>query len=414
MIDEKFLKTLSILYIENDEKTRNKYKIVFEKLFKKVLIAVDGLEALEKFNKSRENLEQFDVIISEVVLDIIDGIELLVHVRKIDKSIPFIFTSSELKTQSLITSIKEGVSGYFTKPIDIFSLLTKIEESCLKKEKDDFHRVNELEEYLNAINRVAIVRIFDNEGKINYVNDFLLEVSNYNEEELLEQNYDFTYHSDTSKAILSKQWSNLQDSKRWKGKLKHLAKNDSVFYTNTTKLPVINKKNNKKKKFISIDFLTTKEENNKRNYKKKVLYNLQEAKRVYKVAQDKINELELEISKYDTKTDYEDKLEQEKKISSKYYDEIKEFEEKIAKIDEKQRVLTFGINDKIYQISNMTTEMIDVELKAKNKIINVEDEIKIREELIERISNEIASQSIRIHDLEDVLSHRENQLELKK
>lgn len=416
MVDEKFLSTLTLLYVENDENLRNKYKIVFEKLFKKVLIAFDGLEALEKFNDANKKNETIDVIISEISLPLFDGVKLLTHVKKINKNIPFIFTSTDTKTEHLITSIKKGVSDYFTKPIDTFLMLKKVQKSCLKIQNDDkdFDYINELEEYLNTINKVAIVIIFDINGKILYVNDFMIEVSKYLEEELLEQNYNFTCHPDVSKTIFSKQWNQIQDSKKWKGKLKHLAKNDSIFYTNTTIIPVINKEDKKKKKFISINFLTTKEENKKRDYKKKVLYNLQETKRVYQVAQDKIDELRIEISKYGNISKYDDELEKEKKVSAKYYEEIKDFESKIARLDEKHRILTYGVNDKIYQISNMTTDMIDVEFKARNKIKKVEEEIKVREAFIQKISKEIAEQSIRIVDLEDVLEHRDNQLEEKK
>lgn len=416
MVDEKFLATLTILYVENDERTRNRYKLVFEKLFKEVIIGLDGLDALAKFNDSNKNKEKIDVIISEVSLPYFDGIELLTHVKKINKNIPFIFTSTDTKTEHLITSIKKGVSDYFTKPIDVFSMLKQVQVSCLKNQNEnkDFDYVTELEEYLNTINKVAIVLIFDNEGKIHYVNDFLLEVSKYEEEELFEQDYKFTYHSDVSKTILVNQWKQLQNSKKWKGKLKHIGKNNSIFYTNTTIIPVINKNDNKMKKFISINFLTTKEENKKRDYKKKVLYNLQETKRVYKVAQDKIDELKKEISKYGDVSKYENDLEKEKKTSSKYYEEVEDYERKIARLDEKQRILTFGVNDKIYKISNITTEMIDVEFKARNKIKKVEEEIKVREALIEKISNEIVAQSLRIDDLEDVIDHRNSQLEERR
>ena len=416
MIDEKFLATLTLFYVEDDEKLRTKYGSFFKKLFKKVLIASDGLEALVKFNDAYKNNENIDIVISEIALPNFDGIELLTHVKKIDKNLPFIFASSSTKTEDLIESIKKGVSNYFTKPLDIFAILKEVEKVCSNKKEIDNNSVhiNELEEYLNAINKVAIVLIFDNDGKIFYVNDFLLEVSKYSEEELLEQDYRFTYHNDISKSFLEKQWNDFQDNKNWKGKIKHLAKNNSIFYTNTTIMPI--SKNDKKEnnKFISINFLTTEEENRKRNYKKKVLYNLQETKRVYKVAQDKIDNLRIEISKYEDVSKYEKELEEEKKISQEYYEEIKYYEDIIVKLDKKQRELTFGVNEKINKIFISTTEMIDVELKAKNKMKKVQEEIKTREVLLQRISNEIREQSLRIDDLEDVIEHRDNQIEDKK
>lgn len=416
MIDEKFLATLTLFYVENDEKLKNKYGLLFKKLFKKVLIASDGLEALEKFNDTYKKNEKIDIIISETSLCNFDGIKLLTHVKEIDKNLPFIFTSSSRKTEDLIASIKMGVNNYFTKPIDIFTILKEVEKVCSNKKKDssDFVHINELEEYLNTINKVAIVLIFDKNGRILYVNDFLLEVSKYSEEELLEQDYRFTFHNEVSKSILEKQWNDLKNNEKWKGKIKHLAKNNSIFYTNTTIMPITKNDNSKNGKFISINFLTTEEENKKRNYKKKVLYNLQETKRVYKVAQNKIDELKIEISKYEDITKYEEELEKEKKISSKYYEEIKYYESIIGNLDKKQRELTFGVNEKINKISIATTEMINIEARSRNKMKKVEEEIKTREALLQKISNEITEKSLRIHDLEDVIEHRNNQIEEKR
>ena len=374
MIDEKFLKTLTILYVENDENTKIKYGQIFQEKFKKVLIAIDGLDAIEKFNNANIKNEKIDVIISEVILPHIDGIELLTHARKINKNIPFIFYTTSTKTEYLIQSIKNGVNEYLIKPVDPFLLLKKIMEICPKENNENIclKYVNESEDYLNTINKVAIVSIFDNNKKIHYVNDFLHEVSKYEVDELLEQDYTFTYHPDTSKTILDKQWSDLQANKKWKGKLKQIAKNDSIFYTNTTIIPVTDKNNKDNKRFVSIDFLTTKEENRKRDYKKKVLYSLKETKRVYQVAQDKINQLKTEISKYDDYSKYEEELQIAKDINNKYHIEIKNAESKISKLD--------------------------LEISKKIDTNKIEDEIEMTEKLIKKISKEIVSISLGSHD----------------
>ena len=188
----------------------------------------------------------------------------------------------------------------------------------------------ELKEYLNAINKVAIVLIFDNDGKVIYVNDFLLEVSKYLEEELLNKDYKLTYHKEISKVFLEEQWEDIQSNKKWSGKIKHLSKNNSTFYTNTTILPVI-KKGNEEKRFVSVNFLTTEIENERRNYKKKVLYNLQETKHIYTVAQDKIEKLKIEIDKYEDYKKYKLRLESKQKLILKLNNEIKKCKEDIVK-----------------------------------------------------------------------------------
>lgn len=394
MINKSFLSTLTILYVENDEQERDKFKLVFENLFKKVLIAFDGLDAMSKFNDALSNNLNIDIVISEITLPYISGIDLLIHVKKINENIPFIIINNTTKTEELIKCIKNGVNNYLIKPIDEIEIVAEIQKNCLKNKKEDSNSncINELEEYLNSINKVAIVSIFDDKGKILYVNSFFSEVSKYLEEDLLEQDYTFTYHNDISKSILQKQWDELQDKKVWKGKVKHIAKNHSIFYTNTTITSVLNK--NKSKKFISINFLTTEEENKKRDYKKKVLYNLQETKKVYKVAQDKILQLKEEISKYENDDKYEEELIKQKELSTKYYEEIKKLEYKISNLESKERQLALSINNKIHKISNMTKEKMNYEFKIRNKIKQIEEEIKVRESLIVKISNEITKKSL--------------------
>ena len=374
MIDKKFLATLTILYVENDENTRNRYIEIFEKIFKNVLISIDGLDAIEKFNNANIENEKIDIIISEVLLPNINGTELLTHIRKIDQKIPFIFTTTSTKNEYLIQSIKNGVSEYLIKPLNDSILLKKIEELCSKEEDENIclKHVNELEDYLNTINKVAMVSIFDNKKKMHYINDFLLEVSKYEVEELLEQDYKFTYHPDISKAILDNQWNDLQNSKKWKGKLKHISQNNSIFYTNTTIIPVTNKNDSEDKKFVSINFLTTKEENRKRDYKKKVLYSLKETKRVYQVAQDKINQLKIQISKYDDNSKYEEELKKTNDINTRHYSELKRLEDKLEKLD--------------------------LEVNKKAQCSKIDKEIKMRERLIKKISKEIVSISLGSHD----------------
>jgi DNA-binding response OmpR family regulator len=374
MIDEKFLKTLTILYVDNNDNTRNEYKQTFEKVFKKVLICIDGLDAIEKFNNANINNEKIDAIISEVLLSRIDGIELLTQVRKSNENIPFIFTTASTKKEYLIQSIKNGVSEYLVKPFDPLMLLEKIEAICPKEENKNvcFKYINESKDYLNTINKVALVSIFDSKKKLHYANDFLLEVSKYDIGDLLEQDYTFNYHSDISKTILDEQWNKLQSYKKWKGKLKQIAKNDSIFYTNTTIIPVTDKNNKDNKRFVSIDFLTTKEENRKRDYKKKVLYSLKETKRVYQVAQEKINQLKDEISMYEDNSKYEEESKKINEINTKNNIELKKLENKL--------------------------KQLDLELNTKIEINKLQKEINVADKLIKEISKEIVAISLGSND----------------
>ncbi|MGA1940862.1 response regulator [Arcobacter sp. YIC-310] len=417
MLDENFLNTLDILYVENDEKLRDEFLKKFKTLFKSVTTAYSIEEAIKSFDKLTSSDNEIDIIVSEANISECSGLSLLTHVRNNNKNIPFVFFTDHADIDVLLTSLRQDVTAYFMKPLKINEILEKIEEVCKVKRRDDEIEAeqNEVEEYLRIVNKVAIVFIFDMDGNIVYVNDFLKNVINCKDEEILGHNYQAIYHHEMPKKILQQQWESINNGNKWEGKMKYLTKNSSIFYTNATILPVFSKDEKKEiRKFISVNFLTTKEENERREYRKKVLYNLQETKRVYQVAQQKIEELNQHLNKYkgyDKVEEYLNKLHKENKDK---YGELQSLENRMKASKKRFEQLTFGVNDKINKISIMTADMRDIEFKASKKIDKVIEEIKIRESYIHRIKEEIEEKAAKIKDLEDVVKHRTEQLVEKK
>jgi len=413
--NEDFFKTLTVLYVEGDETLRTEFSAVLEKLFKKVFTASNGAEAYDTFQDEISIEETIDVIVCDSNLEHISGIELLEKVRTTHKNLPFIFFADNGNLNLLLESLRQDVTAHFSKPIVFDDVLKKIEEVCVVKKKEDeidFYQ-SEVEEYLSTINKVAIVFIFDKDGNINYINEFLRELIKCEDEEIIGQHYTIIYHTEMSKNVLTQQWETLRSGEKWQGKVKYLTKDSSVFYTNSTIIPVKNEKT-QENKYISVNFLTTKEEHQRREYKKKVLYNLQETKRVYRVAQQKIDELNKRLEKYKGYEKVEAYLENQKKSNVEQYQELQKLENRLKANKLRFDQLTFGVNDKINKISTMTAEMKDFELKAGKKIVKVTEEIKVREAYIQRIKEEIQEKAVKIKDLEDVVKHRTEQLVQKK
>lgn len=293
-MDKDFLKQLNILYVEDDELIKKELNDTLKLFFKDILLASDGEEAIELFNANQKNI---DLILSDINMPKKDGIALLHEIRKIDKIVPFIFTTAFTNHEYLIDSIKYGVNDYFVKPLDIKELLGKIETLSRKskKQKKIDHYQNMINEYLDTINKVAFVFVFDKNKKITYVNEFYTELSKLDVDDVLDNEFNYIYHKDIPSEIINKQWEDLNNNKRWSGNLKFMTKDDTAFYSNCTIIPVLNENANK---FISINFITTKEENNRRNFKKKVLYNFNETKKIYRKAQEKIDSLTKELEHY--------------------------------------------------------------------------------------------------------------------
>ena len=86
-------------------------------------IALNGLEAFQLANKYK-----FDLIISDIIMPIIDGYELLEKLRKIDKlaKIPVIFLTAKGMTKDRIKGYNMGCYGYLSKPFDPEELVSLI------------------------------------------------------------------------------------------------------------------------------------------------------------------------------------------------------------------------------------------------------------------------------------------------
>ena len=414
-LNEELFKTLNILYVENDEKIKENFSHALNRLFNKVFLCSDGLVALEKFTQQNNTSEKIDVILSEYSIPSLNGLELLFKIRDINKNVPFIFITHETDIDLLLNSLRYDVTDYFFKPINENEILKKIEEACIARQYEDeiLNYQNEIEDYFELINKVAIVYTFDTNKKMIYVNDFFIELSKYDKDDILGQDYRSFFHYEMPRAIIEEQILTLENGNKWQGKIKYLTSIDSIFYTNCTIIPVFDE-NKEIKKYVSVNFLTTKEENGKREFKKRVHLDLQETKKTYTVAQRKINELTNILSSCSDYDEFKESLKKEQKESQESFIKLEELEKKVKRVKDKYELLTVGINKKITQISLMISEMKGIEERTNKKIVNVADDIKAKDILITRIEEEIGIKGSKISDLEDVLEYRKTQIEKKK
>jgi len=130
MIRKDILKMMSIvpLYVEDDENLKSEMMISLKRRFKKVLSASNGREGLELFKEHRP-----DVVISDIKMPIMDGIEMSRRIKKIEKDVPIIFTTAFSEVPYLLEAIKIGVSRYVQKPLKIKDLIETIYDVVLPK-----------------------------------------------------------------------------------------------------------------------------------------------------------------------------------------------------------------------------------------------------------------------------------------
>ncbi|NBU23345.1 MAG: DNA-binding response regulator [Actinobacteria bacterium] len=83
--------------------------------------AIDGLEAL---NLIRER--QFDIVIADVNMPKLDGLELLRNLRERGNQIPFVFLTARNQKLDLSHGFRSGADDYLTKPFSIEELVLRI------------------------------------------------------------------------------------------------------------------------------------------------------------------------------------------------------------------------------------------------------------------------------------------------
>lgn len=92
--------------------------------FKDIDEAMDGTEALEKFQKNK-----YGLVISDWNMEPMSGYDFLKGVRggAHNKDCPFIMVTAESKTENVIKAKQAGVSNYIVKPFNAETLKGKIE-----------------------------------------------------------------------------------------------------------------------------------------------------------------------------------------------------------------------------------------------------------------------------------------------
>ena len=411
MPNQDFLKTINILYVEDSKTIRNQMVDFFNKLFNNVIFAVDGEDGLEKF----KNNDRIDVVVSDINMPGMDGLEMLAEIRKIDKEIPFIFTTAHSETEYALNAIKYGVSHYAVKPINMKELLLHIQEICTSKyQQKELKRTKiELERYIDVIEQVAIISKTDTQGKIIYANDMFCEVSKYSKDELVGKSHNIVRHPDMPSVLFESLWYDIKGGKTWKGKIKNRDKEGESYYVNATIFPIYDKSDTDDEivEYIGISFITTEEEIERREFKKKVMHNFQESKRKDLIARTKINELEEEIKKYAHFDIIEDSLKQEHEKNKKLKNQIDYYEEKHNEMQEKIEKVTKDSVKKIAAFADMAkrAKVKSEKLFMQNTII-IEKYKKSTEEL-KRLNELTRDQAKIIENLRDVIEHREAQID---
>ncbi|RXJ81411.1 response regulator [Arcobacter sp. F2176] len=408
----------NIIYVEDDEQVRINFEEIFKDFFKEVYVANDGVEALKIFNKLTLENKRVDAIISDLNMPNMNGISLLKNIRAVNEDIPFYFTTAYSDENNLLEVIKLNVTAYFIKPIDISIMVKKVIKDAHKYNQNQIieKQKEELERYLAAIDNVAIISKTDLKGNITFANDFFCDISKYKREELIGKPHNIVRHPDSSKEIFKNLWETIKKGETWNGKIKNLAKDGSVYYVNSTVIPLFDELGNEIVEYVGIRFLTTEEENSKREFRKKVIENMQQSKKKEIEYINKIRELEQEI-RTSVKPDlsmYLEQMDNMKKKNGQLKAQINQYDKEIVAIRKKNEELIDSANNKVSKSIFALRKIKSENDKLIKDFKELEIEIELKKDVIFDLQNRLEERNKRIEDLLDVISLRDKELKEQK
>lgn len=121
------LNSLTIAYIEDEKNIRENMSKTLNLLCKNCIEFQSAEELLNYYEKNSVH-----IIITDINLPNMNGIELIKKIREKDEKIPIILLTAYIETQYLFDAIKYKVVEYLPKPIDYETLI----QALLKATKD--------------------------------------------------------------------------------------------------------------------------------------------------------------------------------------------------------------------------------------------------------------------------------------
>jgi diguanylate cyclase (GGDEF)-like protein len=157
-----YLKRATVLYVEDDDETREQFSSFLRRIVGSLLVARDGEEGLEVYRAHHPH-----IIITDIQMPNRDGLSMAGEIRSQDRTTRIIVLTAFEQVDYLKASINMGIDKYVTKPIDGMSLhdaLMECAQTLLAEE--DLQKAASTDPLTGLANRGRLIHQFQAEKNL--------------------------------------------------------------------------------------------------------------------------------------------------------------------------------------------------------------------------------------------------------
>jgi len=237
-----YTKKLKLLYVEDNQESRESSILILEEFFDNIIIAVDGADGYDKFINN-----EIDIIISDINMPKMDGLLMFEKIREIDKEVYLILLTAHNEIEYYERSMILNIEGYLLKPIGLAPFLSILDKVALQiKLKDEINaNVNLLKQYQNAMDQNLIISKTNLDGNIIYVNNKFIQTYGYEEDEVIGKQHNILKSEMNDPQVFEDIWNTIATKKQtWTGVIGNKTKDNKISYSKTTISPILDINNN--------------------------------------------------------------------------------------------------------------------------------------------------------------------------
>jgi len=120
-----------ILVVDDEEIARDNLQHFFKSMGHTVQVAVNGIDALQQV----ENSNHFDVMITDLKMDQMDGLTLIEKIAKLSPETNMIMVTGYATVANAVDAMRKGATHYLSKPVKLDELKNSVEEILYKQKK---------------------------------------------------------------------------------------------------------------------------------------------------------------------------------------------------------------------------------------------------------------------------------------